>query len=249
MKCPKRKIVISNKREARKNITSFSQAVTKSTTSMPSAVPAFSNEAHLKIYTCMIHAHIVNIAEPGSYEKELNATLKANNLPMIKIPNNPPSSKFLNKLSQLETTRHKEDSPAEEHDDEEESENETVDVESHEETATTSHSNTQETKSKRRKMKGKDLGLIIHTSRSEGWPANLVKQQLIQGINEKKYKVTFSENLVEEKEILELIRNDDIELKECWKITEDDIFRKIRSGITKDRTPPSRTERRTRKKL
>lgn len=42
--------------------------------------------------------------EPGSYEKILNMTLKANNLTKIKIPNVPNSRKILNIPAQTATT-------------------------------------------------------------------------------------------------------------------------------------------------
>ena len=45
--------------------------------------------------TCIIHAHVVNLASPGSYEKELNKMLALNGLPTIKTPSNVPSGAFL----------------------------------------------------------------------------------------------------------------------------------------------------------
>lgn len=36
------------------------------------------------ILTCMLHAHLINIAEPGSYNNEINKLLKLNNLPTRK---------------------------------------------------------------------------------------------------------------------------------------------------------------------
>jgi len=44
----------------------------------------------------MIHAHLLNIDDPGCYDEELSKTLKLNNLPSIKLPNNnPPSTEIL----------------------------------------------------------------------------------------------------------------------------------------------------------
>ncbi len=42
----------------------------------------------------MIHAHLMNVIEPGSYANELNATLKENSLPQINLPKNPNSTKL-----------------------------------------------------------------------------------------------------------------------------------------------------------
>lgn len=43
----------------------------------------------------MLNTHFLNTANPGSYEKELNKGLKANNLPTIKVPTMPDSTKIL----------------------------------------------------------------------------------------------------------------------------------------------------------
>ncbi len=51
-----------------------------------------SKDEHLNIYSCMIHAHLMNVTEPGSYANELIATLKANSLPQINLPNTPNST-------------------------------------------------------------------------------------------------------------------------------------------------------------
>lgn len=48
-----------------------------------------------KTYTCMLHAHFLNIATLGSYKEESNKVLKLNNLPEIKIPSTPPSHNFV----------------------------------------------------------------------------------------------------------------------------------------------------------
>ena len=43
---------------------------------------------------CVIHAHFINIAQPGSYEKELNKMLVTNGLPTIRAPNDVPSEEL-----------------------------------------------------------------------------------------------------------------------------------------------------------
>lgn len=80
------------RREGKNNIRSNNKNA-NSTNNNTTTTPV--NKEHLNIYSCMIHAHLMNVIEPGSYEAELNATLKENNLPPIKIPKNPNSSKPL----------------------------------------------------------------------------------------------------------------------------------------------------------
>ena len=48
--------------------------------------PIITKEEALLIHICVAHAHHRNIQNPGSYEAELNAVLKANKLPSIIIP-------------------------------------------------------------------------------------------------------------------------------------------------------------------
>lgn len=53
-----------------------------------------SDFTHFKVLTAVVHAHILNICNPGSYERELNEMLKANNLPPVKVPKVPDSTKL-----------------------------------------------------------------------------------------------------------------------------------------------------------
>ena len=55
----------------------------------------------------MLHAHIMNITEPGYYGGELNSTLTANNLLCIKISKTPNSTKIIKILTREEEDREK----------------------------------------------------------------------------------------------------------------------------------------------
>lgn len=61
-----------------------------------------NNNTHAKVFTSMLHAHFIDIKNPGIYEEELNKTLSITNLPTIKIINNPPSHKIIKKIPQGE---------------------------------------------------------------------------------------------------------------------------------------------------
>lgn len=47
----------------------------------------------------MLHAHFVNIANPGSYSKTFNDLMRANNLPTLNFPEEPPSLEIITRLS------------------------------------------------------------------------------------------------------------------------------------------------------
>lgn len=51
------------------------------------------------ILICTLHAHMTNIAKPGTYNQKINKLLKTNSLPTVKLPDNPPSLEILNMAS------------------------------------------------------------------------------------------------------------------------------------------------------
>lgn len=50
---------------------------------------------HTKILISIMHAHILNLTNPGTYQIELNTMLQKNNLPTMWFPENPDSGKLL----------------------------------------------------------------------------------------------------------------------------------------------------------
>ncbi len=95
-KCPKRKKAVDAKRNKQKNTNNatYAQSVTNTNPSPISSI--INQETATKIMACMLHAHLINTANPGSYNDEFNRALELNNLPKINLPNNPPSSLILN---------------------------------------------------------------------------------------------------------------------------------------------------------
>ena len=85
---------ITEKKE--KKAQTYSQAATTGTTT-PNTTVNFNieTETGLKILTCMIHAHLTNAANSGTYSTTMAELLKIDNLSAVKMPSNPPSSKIL----------------------------------------------------------------------------------------------------------------------------------------------------------
>ena len=98
--CPLRKTLRKNKLEENKQKASLTYAnasgQTPTVTLPQTTQPLIDKETSTKILSCMLHAHLMNSAAPGSYDSELNKVLALNNLPQIKVPQNPPSAKILN---------------------------------------------------------------------------------------------------------------------------------------------------------
>ncbi|KAG7154527.1 hypothetical protein Hamer_G030521, partial [Homarus americanus] len=62
------------------------------------------NNLSVKIMTSIIHAHIMNIARPGTFAKAARDMFAANNLPDMEFPNDVPSSEIFNFIYKSEST-------------------------------------------------------------------------------------------------------------------------------------------------
>ncbi len=94
----------------------------------------------------------------------------------------------------------------------------------------------------------KDIGLKIYTSESRGWlKKNFTFEELIQGINNHSYKYTYTDNTYTDELVLNVIGNGNITLHTCWNIVGNDNFRKIRTGLERERLPLNDRDPRARK--
>lgn len=64
-----------------------------------------TEDMQAKIYASIMLAHILNADTPGTFEKELNKLFKKNNLPEVKIPEDPPSEHIVNKWRKTTQTQ------------------------------------------------------------------------------------------------------------------------------------------------
>lgn len=69
--------------------------------------------------------------------------------------------------------------------------------------------------------------------------AALSLKHLRRGIEEGKYKWLYTNDSYNEEETCKYLINNDIDLRECWRIIDDQMFRKIRNGLFEERTPPT----------
>lgn len=185
----------------------------------------------------MLHAHFINIATPGSYATELNKVLKLNNLPEIKIPEDPPSTQIIIKAQEAENAETERDINKQE-------ENKIIEEKSQHRMQEDSdktielRKEVQEKQKNQRMIKGGEIGLNIYTTKSEGWPkTTLTKKNLLRGIEENKYKYTYTNEMMEDEEIMNLIKSNEIDLTDCFDILEDTMFSKISSGKIKEISP------------
>lgn len=240
-KCPLRKQMREEKiKEQKEPKISYSQAAA---TPIGGALFAeatknpISRDIHAKIFTIMLHAHFMNIANPGSYQEHLNKTLEANNLPTIIIPECPPSQEIIANTVQTQNT--------------EERTRKISTSEEEEETEKTTSKKTKNTKTKHsgetvqkeipelEKIEGRELGLEVMVSKSTGWPKESFSlRELTRGMLEGTYKWTYSSKRHTDEEIYKLISNNEVKMEGCWKVVDDQSFRKIRNGYKEEKTPP-----------
>lgn len=106
MACPYKKKLIQEKTEVeekkeedRKNTTYANiakQAVQQAQVQpKPHTNIVLGDQKDYKILICILHAHVINLANPGSYETELNKMLQINGMEQMNFPSNPPSSALL----------------------------------------------------------------------------------------------------------------------------------------------------------
>ncbi len=94
MKCSKRKEIVKEKRNQISERQKINHATISQTTPSAIKMPNFqtssvTKEELLKIHIYVAHAQAKNQIKPGTYQFELNKSLKANNLPTIIIPEEP----------------------------------------------------------------------------------------------------------------------------------------------------------------
>lgn len=230
MRCNKRKEILKEKRKQmneKQNLTyaSISQVTPKVT--MPNMkFPSITKEEILKIHICIAHAQGKDQKKPGTYKTELDKVLKANNLPTIIIPDDSD-----------EITECTYDQAA--------------DVAGATKVKNSEVKETQPTPGKSTEkdiFDATDLGIEIYTHTEQGWPVNFTTEELVKGIENKRYKWKYNNASLSEDQILRKISKGEIKLHKCFYAVDKAEFRKTRSGLIQDRSPADARDPRTIKK-
>ena len=238
-KCPKRKEIVESKRKGKKNNNTTYSQITKgnnnNTNITSKATDLFDNDTASTILTCILHAHLGNIAHPGTYNEEVNKLFKLNKLPPIVLPDNPPSKLILSLATKNDMEEDTEEAETNQGNNNEEKDEAMSEKDEEEELNQTQA----EKPSPSEKIRGRGIGLQIVTKKSTGWPKEQIYiEQIKEGIDSGKYKWIFTSTAYREEEIYTLLINNGIELNKVWTIVDDSIFRKIRNGLQQEKTPP-----------
>ncbi len=254
MRCPIKKQIIKNKREEEreKNKMPYTGAVKTSIQSVPvtqlgvHSVPLITKEEMLQIQICIAHARMKELDRPGSYEAELNKTLKLNNFPTIKIPKD--------QDGQLTTAS---SAPVPAPTASSSSASVTVPSTSVVPAPRSTHPPAQREETPKDVMcmnqqpplrTAQDFGLNFYTTNDKGWPKPpFTKNDLMKGIQKGTFKWTSTNTDYSEDQMMYLMSENYIIFKECWNTVGNDVFRKIRSGVIKERSPIQSRDPRHRK--
>lgn len=104
MSCPLRKSIINDKINENKNTENKDEhtyaaiarrAVAEVKHTETPTLINLSEQKHTKILISIMHAHVMNLCNPGTYQTELNKMLVKNELPTMWFPENPDSGKLL----------------------------------------------------------------------------------------------------------------------------------------------------------
>lgn len=263
-RCPVRKEIINEKRkekQAKENMTYSATLKSNSTqpVQLPNITANISTSTHTTIYQAMLHAHFINIAHPGSFSKTFNTLMKEHNLPTLKITEDPPSLEIIRKLSGEESLEKENEARMDTEEVQAEASKE-IRVEEPKEPSQieaqkkdsqrSTRSKLEKTTAPPTKVKAKGnltaekIGLTIITSESHGWRKGLTNKALAEDLKENKIKFTFTDEMFNEEEIIGLIQENRIELKDCFQTMDNTIFKKLRTGLTKELHPESNLERR-----
>ena len=191
----------------------------------------------------MVHAYHKNLENPGTYATKLNKILTANNLPNLIIPDPSETSNTVIEDEQESQAialakdpvtlprRKKSTSKAGR-----ETESDMSDAEYRE------HENAEET------IEAKAIDLQLYTTEEKKWPAKtFTLKSLVNDLQSNKYKFTYKDSRLTKEQIYDMLLNNKIILRGCWNEIKGDELRKIRSGLTKDRSPAERRDPRVRK--
>lgn len=264
MSCPLRKKIIVDKTNKNKNKVANTEHNTYAAIARRAVAEAKNTESltqinlsdckHTKILISIMHAHVMNMCNPGTYQAELNKMLEKNELPTMWFPENPDSGKLLG------ATYAPQENDTEETNVVEQKETETLVQKTHtnrdprlenrKDTGTIPKSR-ERSRSKARALpeqqteqyhtpKGgespqsaQDLGLKIHLTGKHIVPTMDPHMEFVlEQINQGNYKWTYTNTKYDEDLIKHLMTVNKIKVsKHDFKRTDEGSFRKIRNGL------------------
>ncbi|MPC77104.1 hypothetical protein E2C01_071549 [Portunus trituberculatus] len=247
MRCPIRKEALREKEEQlRKNRTRPDISFAKATQASAPADPIGHSLTGLM---CVLHAHLVNSARPGSFQDTLKESLRLNGLPQVRLPPDPPSLAILRAITGVadlvKATVQVNSPPASANDDIPDPKPHTTDPEEKNPAAaptnatplemTRPNKSTDSPPSTDEDDEDEDdeetnIQVTIFKKNSDTWPKAFTYNHLKSGIKEERYKVIHTGGDEDNERVREWIKNTKGSLQHlCQTVTEED-FSAIKTG-------------------
>lgn len=283
MSCPLRKKIIADKQNETRNTTMNKEENTYAAIARRAVAEVRQTESttqlnlsdykHTKILISIMHAHVLNLCNPGTYQAELNKMLAKNELPTMWFPDNPDSGKLLGATMQNNLENGDNETSTIDEDTFTSMESKTTPVQPnrdprlaprHQETGTTPKS-IPRSKSRDRQASettrdsfsegtiypesAQEIGLKIYVTGKTIVPTmDPHIEHVIEQIQTGTYKWTYINSQYEEDMIKYLLTRGKIRVtKNDFKKVDEGSFRRVRNGLN-TRSPPQDT-RRTKKHL
>lgn len=254
MKCPVRKRALKEKQDSLRRLrterasTSYAQA--SSSTATPSPMGSHMT-GHMTGLMCLMHAHIANIADPGSFQKVLTENLKKNGLPDVTLTPIPRAAVVFSALVGGHVPPVPPDPPHRVTEDQEQPQPEGRDhgADSHQEREDHVHEDSTSDSDSEGSNEGdrQHLEVIIVKKDSDTWPRTRTFSHLERGLREGRYKIRHNMTSKDTELVIEQLRKVDTPLSDLFTSLKDADFSSMESGPF-DPSEPARRRRRRNKK-
>ena len=263
MSCPLRKSVIKDKikngenTELKKDDHTYAEiakrAAAEARQKETPTLINLSEQKHTKILISIMHAHVMNLCNPGTYQTELNKMLVKNELPTMWFPENPDSGKLLGATMTQPDNMESENIETDNSEEEPTISNETAKTSAprNRDPRLASKNRQQEHECTPTEAKypenSEEIGLKIHLTGKTIVPTmDPHIEHVIDQIRQGTYKWTYTNSNYEEDLIMHLLSKHRIKItKHDFKRVDVGSFRKIRNGLS-IRSPPQE-QRKTKK--
>lgn len=244
MKCPVRKQALREKedkirkeKEQKSNSTyaSATQSQGHSTTTSPDSVMIGC--------VCLLNAHMVNAARPGTFQQTLSESLSLNGLPMVILPSNPPSAEIMRAILNMPTThqssKQKESEPNEtdtqtqetphhtprpgHHEPQDPQDDDSYDSDSESDVEVANNPTVEEEESS-------PMPVTIYKKDSDRWPKDPSAKKILNGIKDGRYKLKYNGRKDDSQKVLNWILKRQGSLANICKTVEDEKFEVIING-------------------
>lgn len=271
MACPLRKTIVNEKinekrsRNAKTDGNTYAEIAKRAVAEAKHNVKAthinLSEQKHTKILISIMHAHVMNLCNPGSYQQELNKMLQQNELPTMWFPENPDSGKLLG-ASASQLVQDDPDMITEETDQESRTARQsnrdprlahrrtsldsgtTHKARSHSQSRSRTSATGTPPKQGQTPQQANEIGLKIHITGKHIVPTMDPHMEfVVKQIKAGNFKWTYTDSRYEEDLIGHLISTQDIKItKNEFRRIDEGSFRKIRNGLD-SRSPPEETRK------